>query len=118
MATVFKLQPNPTFKVDVSIPRAGEQEDGVLTLTFKHMKSSKFDELRDKLREALENVVAGGEPSIGPMVDNIMEIAEGWALKDEFNRENVAELLENYPRAFGAITDAYARELLAFREKN
>ncbi|MGT3185609.1 hypothetical protein ACVSXV_23260 [Yersinia enterocolitica] len=27
-------------------------------------------------------------------------------------------MLENYPRAFGAITDAYARELLAFRTKN
>ncbi|WP_234007102.1 phage tail assembly chaperone, partial [Cronobacter turicensis] len=35
MTTRFTLQPKPTFKADVKIPRAGD-EDGVLTFTFKH----------------------------------------------------------------------------------
>ncbi|VAK71359.1 Domain of uncharacterised function (DUF1789) [Enterobacter hormaechei] len=35
MATKFTLQPKPTFKANVSIPRAGD-EDGVLTFTFNH----------------------------------------------------------------------------------
>lgn len=36
MAVKFTLVPSPTFKVDVTIPRAG-LDDGILTFTFRHM---------------------------------------------------------------------------------
>ncbi len=46
-----------------------------------------------------------------------MEIVEGWALPDEFTRENVIVLLQNYPRAFDSIGMAYTKELMGIREK-
>ncbi|HGK7388343.1 TPA: hypothetical protein ACJ516_002096, partial [Enterobacter kobei] len=48
----------------------------------------------------------------------LMEIVEGWALPDEFTRENVIVLLQNYPRAFDSIGMAYTKELMGIREKN
>jgi predicted Zn-dependent protease with MMP-like domain len=46
-----------------------------------------------------------------------MEIVEGWALPDEFTRDNVITLLKNYPRAFDSIGLAYTKELMGIREK-
>ena len=46
MSAIFKLQPNPVFKADVAIPRAGE-EDGVLNFTFKHRPIKELAELED-----------------------------------------------------------------------
>lgn len=40
----FTLIPNPTFKIDVTIPRAGA-EDGVLTFTFKHKTRADLEAL-------------------------------------------------------------------------
>ncbi len=47
-----------------------------------------------------------------------MAIVDGWALPDEFNRDNVIVLLQNYPRAFDNIGLAYTKELMGVREKN
>ena len=103
MAAKFTLQPNPTFKANVKIPRAGD-EDGELTFTFKHMP---LDELSDL--EKLDDKTA---------LDFLVEITTAWALPDEFTRENLEVLLNNYPGALTAITETYYRELLGNREKN
>lgn len=102
MATKFRLQPNPTFKADVSIPRAGE-EDGKLTFTFRHKP------FKDVGPECLEGKNA---------VDFIMDITEAWALPEAFSRENMEVLLDNYPGAFNAITTKFYSELMGQREKN
>ncbi|WP_426448136.1 phage tail assembly chaperone [Siccibacter colletis] len=103
MPTKFTLQPKPTFKTTVKIPRPGE-DDGELTFTFKHHP---LDVLADL--EKLDEKTA---------IDFIAEIAEGWALPDEFNSENITMLMQNYPAAMAAITETYYRELLGNREKN
>ncbi|QBM23580.1 hypothetical protein E1B03_14525 [Citrobacter arsenatis] len=103
MATKFTLQPKPTFKANVSIPRAGD-EDGVLTFTFNHKPLKELADL-----EKLEGKTA---------TDFLLEIIAGWALPDKFNADNLAELIENYPAAMKAITETYYRELLGQREKN
>ncbi|WP_034913034.1 phage tail assembly chaperone [Erwinia sp. 9145] len=103
MASKFQLHPNPTFKADVKIPRAGE-EDGIVTFTFRHKPLKSLAEL-----EGLEGKTA---------VDFLMEITEGWALPDEFERNNLETLLDNYPRALEAITRTYYTELMSNREKN
>lgn len=64
MATKFTLQPKPTFKANVSIPRAGD-EDGVLTFTFNHKPLKELADL-----EKLEGKTA---------TDFLMEIISGWA---------------------------------------
>ncbi|VYU55938.1 hypothetical protein [Metakosakonia massiliensis] len=103
MAPKFLLQPKPTFKADVTIPRAGE-EDGKLTFTFRHKPIKELAAL-----ETMEGKTA---------VDFLHEITEGWALTDEFSRDNLEILLDNYPGAMKAIVSTYYRELTGNREKN
>ncbi|ELY4453602.1 hypothetical protein SMZ63_000083 [Cronobacter sakazakii] len=103
MTTKFALHPNPTFKADVKIPRAGE-EDGVLTFTFKHYPLDQLAQM-----EKLDEKTA---------IDFVADIAAAWALPDEFSLENLETLLNNYPGALKAITETYYRELLGNREKN
>ncbi|MDH1383570.1 phage tail assembly chaperone [Citrobacter freundii] len=111
--TKFSLIPNPTFSVTASIPRAGG-EDGKLTLTFRHKTLEELRSMDEKLQKAAE----GKKAAIEPQANYLMEIVEGWALPDEFNRENVIVLLRNYPRAFDSIGLAYTKELMGIREKN
>ena len=85
MATKFTLQPKPTFKANVSIPRAGD-EDGLLTFTFNHKPLKELADL-----EKLEGKTA---------TDFLMEIISGWALPDTFNAENLSLLLESLSRRF------------------
>ena len=104
--TKFSLIPNPTFSVTASIPRAGA-EDGKLTLGELRCMAEKLQKAAECKKDAIE-----------PQADYLMEIVEGWALPDEFNRENVIVLLRNYPRAFDSIGLAYTKELMGIREKN
>lgn len=111
--TQFTLIPNPTFSATASIPQAGK-EDGKLTFTFRHKT---LEELR-ALDEQLQKKADGKKAPIAPQADYLMEIVEGWALPDEFIRDNVIVLLQNYPRAFDSIGLAYTKELMGIREKN
>lgn len=113
--TQFTLIANPTFSVTATIPRAGA-EDGKLSLTFKHKT---LDELR-AMDETLQKSADGKKSAsaVESKADYLMGIVTGWALPDEFNRENVVVLLQNYPRAFDSIGLAYTKELMAIREKN
>lgn len=43
--------------------------------------------------------------------DYILAAAEGWELSDEFNRANVLKLVDRFPGAAPAISDAYTRAL-------
>ncbi|HCR3324406.1 TPA: hypothetical protein ON514_004030, partial [Citrobacter freundii] len=105
--TKFSLIPNPTFSVTASIPRAGT-EDGKLTFTFRHKTLEELRAMDEKLQKDAESKKA----AIEPQADYLMEIVEGWALPDEFNRDNVIVLLKNYPRAFDSIGLAYTKELM------
>ena len=111
--TKFTLIPNPTFSATATIPRAGV-EDGQLSFTFRHKT---LEELR-VMDEELQKKAEGKKAAIEPQADYLMKIVEGWALPDDFTRENVVILLKNYPRAFDSIGLAYTKELMGFREKN
>ena len=111
--TKFSLIPNPTFSLTASIPRAGA-EDGQLTFTFRHKTLEELRTMDEKLQKAAE----GKKETVEPQADYLIEIVDGWALPDDFNRENVITLLKNYPRAFDSIGLAYTKELMGIREKN
>ncbi|WP_294833366.1 phage tail assembly chaperone [uncultured Gilliamella sp.] len=100
----FKLVADPTFKCKVLIPRAG-QDEGEIELTFKHYIRDKLVELEDELKDK-------------PMIDFVMKLVSGWSLNEEFNKENMNILLNNYPAAIQAITSTYYKEMLGQREKN
>lgn len=103
MTAKFQLQPKPTFKATVSIPRPGEA-DGELTFTFRHKPIKELS--------ALETM--DGKSS----VDFLDSIIEAWALPDTLSRENIEVLLDNYPSATRAIISTYYKELTGNREKN
>ncbi|WP_196615400.1 phage tail assembly chaperone [Citrobacter freundii] len=111
--TKFSLIPNPTFSVTASTPRAGA-EDGKLTFTFRHKTLEELRTMDVKLHKTAE----GKKAVIEPQADYLMEIVDSWALPDEFTRDNVIVLLQNYPRAFDSIGMAYTKELMGIREKN
>ena len=111
--TQFSLIPNPIFSATASIPRAGT-EDGKLTFTFRHKTLEELRAMDEKMQKAAE----GKKAAVEPQADYMMEIIEGWALPDEFTRDNLIVLLKNYPRAFDSIGLAYTKELMGIREKN
>ena len=100
----FKLVADPTFKCKVLIPRAG-QEDGEIELTFKHYIKDTLIELENELQNK-------------PEIDFVMKLVSGWNLNEEFNKENMNILLNNYPAAIRAIMSSYYKEMLGQREKN
>lgn len=50
--------------------------------------------------------------------DFILELASGWNIEDEFNKENVDELIKYYPSAAFALSQTYMRALAGQRVKN
>lgn len=84
--TLLSLKPDPTFKAKVPIPRPGG-EPVTVQFTFKHRTRREF-----------------------------AAVLAGWDLDDEFTRENVATLLEQYGGSASAIADVYVRELTGARQ--
>lgn len=117
MAAKFSLNPNPTFKLTVNIPRPGE-EDGQVTLTVRHKTRSELADMESTLKDETEKAAEAKGDTQPPAMDYLEKIIESWNIDADYNRENLAVLLENYPRAFDSIVSAYTKELYAIREKN
>lgn len=100
----FKLVANPTFKAKVGIPVAGGEHVEV-EFTFKH-----------RTKTALEEFIASREKQSD--VDTFLEMVSGWDLADEFNKENVETLLENYIGAALETFRVYLDQLVQARLKN
>lgn len=100
----LKLNPEPTFKAKVGIPVPGSRPAEVL-FTFKH--------------RTRDEVIAWMEGSRDDTdVDSVLDVVVGWELEDEFNRENVERLCNNYPGSGLVIVSAYLDELRGARVKN
>lgn len=117
-ASIFTLDPTPKFKIDVKIPRPGENEDGILTLHFKHHPIDEFTATMAETESTLATIDENDPQGFDIMTNAVMHIAEGWGFPDKFTKENMRRLLVNYPRAFGAIHGTYYLELMGLREKN
>jgi len=100
----FKIVPNPTFKAQASIPIPGADPEKV-GFTYKHRTRKEFKAYMESMTEG------DGKDD----VDLVMDTVTGWELTDEFNRENVTTLLENYHGAARAIVDTYIDEQGALR---
>jgi hypothetical protein len=100
----LKLVANPTFKAMVGIPVAGGEPVPV-EMIFKHRTKTETEEFI-KSRVGKEEV------------ETFMEMVEGWELEDEFNKESVKTLLENYAGAGLATFRVYIEELVQAKIKN
>ena len=102
----LKLGHAATFKTEVKIPvPAGEPLAVEFEFVWKNRPA--LAELGDKLKD-------------GSVSDSeiFLDIVKSWGFDDELNAENVAYLLDEYPRSGGAIIDAYYLSYDGAREKN
>lgn len=105
---MFKLNPSPTFKAVVKIPRAGE-EPGDLEFIFKHKDS-------DDAKAFVEKAAASKDEA-----ETLLEITDGWpdgAADGKFSKEALAKLLKDFHGAGFAIMRTYFKELAQGRTGN
>ena len=94
----------PNFKLPVKFTMPNGDE-GKIVFTVKHRKASEIQDLY-----ASENPISD--------VEMITQLATGWDLEEEFNDENVKQLVEYYPAAALALTGHYLSALAVQRVKN
>jgi uncharacterized protein YdgA (DUF945 family) len=103
---MFKLQPKPVFWAKVQINIAGELKPADISIEFKHLG-----------REALKAFFEGLEGKTD--AEALGEIITNWKGVDaEFDDDNFAALLDNYPSAAMSLFEAYRREALEAKAKN
>lgn len=118
--------PPKEFKKDVTIPLLeGDSED--VTFTFKFRTRQQYGELVDAMNEKSSKPPKGNKPlttkegfEIGAQlaIDYIMDIASGWSLPEEFNKDNIRLFVDNIPGASMAVTEAYRLAIVEGRIKN
>lgn len=99
----IKLEPNPTFRVNVRIPVPGGAGFDI-DCEFRHKTTKQKDEYVRALKSDL---------------DAVQSVLVGWKDPDiEYSDETLAVLLDNYPGASAAIVGAYLSELVGARKGN
>lgn len=100
----IQIKAEPTFEEKVGIPVPGK---GVVEVgfTFKHRTKDEF-----------KKFVEESQASDG--VDYVLKVALGWEFTDDFNKKNIATLLQSYHGAENAIATTYTKSLIGARVKN
>lgn len=102
---MLKLQPNPTFDAKVMVPVVGGPDEEI-TLTFRHKGVAAIKEFAERAKTADD-------------VDSVSELVAGWNGVDaEFNRDNLAQLLDAYPSLSARIIEAWFNEIASAKTKN
>ena len=102
---MFKLQPNPTFRAKVAIPVPGEASVKV-EFEFRHKP-------KDDLLGYLQ--ATAGREDLDVLLDVVVR---WWEVDEDFSREALGKLLQNYPGSGPAIIGTYAKELADARLGN
>lgn len=112
---MLKLVPNPTFKSKVSFELPGEGAGSAdLMIEFKHMGRKALNEWVEKFQTK--------EGEDAPQLsdeDAVADIVVGWEGVDaEFNKKNLATLVDMYPAFSRATINVYIPALLDGSRKN
>lgn len=94
----------PNFKLPVKFTMPNGEEAKIV-FTVKHVKANEIQDLY-----ASENAISD--------VEMITKLAVGWDLGEEFNEENVKELISYFPASALALTGTYLAALAGQRVKN
>lgn len=94
----------PDFKLPVKIVMPNG-DDGEVIFTVRHLKIDEIQEIYNS--ESIKNDV-----------EMIMHLATGWDLEDEFNAENVKELVSLFPAISIQIFKSYMGAAIGQRAKN
>ena len=121
----LKFNPNPTFKLTVLVPVAGQEKPEDIPLTVKHFKPADYAELVKTTGEKMAKAAGKDDKQIDAMIDTLLNIITGWEWTDEgtpvdieLSRENIAAVLANYPAFYFSVIEQYGQELYKVREKN
>ena len=123
MATIKLGSAPATFNKTISFDLVNG-EKGEITFEFVYRTRSEYAALVDELsaQGKLENFDASMTEIYKAVdksaVDFILKAAKGWDLEDKFTPANVAKLVDQFPGAFNALTEAYRAALLDGRTKN
>lgn len=103
---MFKINPQPTFKADVSITVPGQSEPATIVVEYKHRT-------REQITELIET--SKGEQ----FASFVGDLIAGWEQVDEpFSQESLARLLNNYPAAGQELYVGFLTELTKAKRKN
>lgn len=100
----LSINAKPTFKAKVGIPIPGE-DPVQIEFTFKHRTKDQLDELTKSLPGKSD-------------AESFMEMVSGWDFAEEFNKESVETMLQNYIGAALATYRKYVDELVQAKIKN
>lgn len=124
MAKKFKIKQNPTFKTKVSIPVVGGDPVEV-EFEFKYKNRKELAEMYDKWSDEAEKLKLEDvtlleltEQEIGLQVMQVKDLVVGWEYEDEFNDENIEELVSISVDIVKAITDTYQEAYIKARQGN
>ena len=119
---------NFTRIITVDLPEGGK---GSVEMLFKYRTRTEFGEFIDQLldkagvavkdtsEEALKfSLKEALEKTIEQNADYILQVADGWNLDKDFNRQNVLQLCDELPGAAQAIMDAYREAITTGRLGN
>lgn len=98
------IGPLPDFKLPVKFAMPNG-EDQTIIFTVRHRKTSEIHE-----RYTSDTPMSD--------VEMITFLASGWNLDDEFNEENIKQLLDYYPATAIGLTSSYMKALAGQRVKN
>lgn len=105
---MLKINPDPTFTVDVEITIPGQNKAGTLPITFNYKDR---DQLKDFLGRVRATEIDGKQA--------VAEIVKTWEWPEyEYTPENLAQFLNNYPAADVDIVACYRRMSFDSRVKN
>lgn len=133
MAKSFKIQMNPTFKAAVNIPRVGGDPLAV-TFTFKVLDRRSlarvFDNWKKENIQLIEDATKADENKtpftleewadreLTLQIKQIKDVVIGWGFDDEFNDENIEELLNSSISVTDAILEQYNEGYTRARQGN
>ncbi len=102
---MFKLDPNPTFWADVSLPVPGGDPVAV-EVQFRHLGAKAFADW----------IEAGAEKTT---TEALAEVVCDWrGIDAPYTRDNLGRLFDQFPASARALIVAYRRELFEARTKN
>lgn len=114
MAKKFKIANNPTFKSKVSIPRVGGDEIQV-EFEFKYLTRKELAKVYDGWQEKLTDLNITDDTTLSELTDievelqikQLKDIVQGWDFEDEFNDDNIEQLVETSVFAAKTVIEAY-----------
>lgn len=121
----LKFNPNPTFKLLVLVPVAGQDTPEDIPLTVAHLKPKEYADLINTTGQKMAKLSGKDDKQVDAMIDTLEKLIKGWEWTDNgepvdvaLSRENIGAVLGNYPAFYHAVISQYGQELYKVREKN